>query len=154
MINTKKELIKFLAWTRNGTAFCTTWLLILIVLTSPLSQSDMLSKAFIGELILWTMGGAIIFSAVFTRLFIRKLTFTPRLTLFMLIFSMYECAFFYSAGIFGTKGSIGEWGIFVLTVLVLYLICIIIYNISSRKQCIEYADALLKYQQKRRNENE
>ena len=150
----KHELYKFLAWMRNGTAFCTTWFLILILLYNSIYNITSLSTNLLVKLILLSMGGVFLFNLFFTGLFIKKWSFTKRLTGFMLVLSVYECFCFYSLNIFQKTGTVLEWIIFVGIILVLYLCCIAIYHQYSKKQGEIYTKSLQAYQEKRRIEHE
>ena len=129
MKNNKNDIIKFFVWMRNGIAFCTTWLLII-----------------------W-IGGVLIFNILFTKVFIKNWTFTKRLTCFMVLLSLYECLNFYWMGFFSGIGTFIQWLVFIGIICVLYFICIAIYQRYSNKQGEIYTQALIKYQQQRRNVN-
>ncbi len=90
-----------------------------------------------------------IFNLLFTRILIRKWSFTKRLTIFMLSISAYECAGFYWLGFFRGKGTFLQWLVFVGIVCGLYFCCIVIYRHYSKRQGEIYTQALKKYQQQR-----
>lgn len=153
MSKRKTELLKFLVWMRNGTAFCTTWFLILILVFNSMFDIPSVSTNKLINLILLSMGGVFLFNLFFTCLFIKSWSFTKRLTGFMIGISIYECFCFYSLGIFQKSGSILEWIIFIGIVLVLYFCCIAMYQQYSKKQGELYTRSLQVYQEKRRIEN-
>lgn len=153
MYKCRKDLVKFLVWMRNGTAFCTTWFLILILIYNSFYNIPVISTHMLIKLIFLNIGGVFLFNLFFTCLFIKKWSFIKRLTGFMIAISLYECFGFYLLGFFHTQGTLIEWLIFVGIVLVLYFCCITIYQLYSKKQGELYTKSLQAYQQKRRIEN-
>ena len=153
MCKSKEELQKFLVWMRNGTAFCTTWFLILILAFSSIFHVAAISANILIRMVLLSLGGVFLFNVFFTGLFIQRWSFIKRLTGFMIVISFYECLCFYSLDFFRSHGTIVEWTIFAGIVLALYFCCIAIYQQYSRKQGEIYTKSLQAYQQKRRIEN-
>ena len=154
MNKTKKEFLKFLSWTRNGICFCTTWFLVLLILIHFLYEIPTFSTLFLAKMFGVIIGGVIIFNSLFTSLFIKNWSFTTRLTLFMIVISIYQCFCFYSLSIFQTKGSWGEWSIFIGLVLFFYFCSLGLYHIYSRKQGELYTKSLQEYQLKRTSDSE
>ena len=146
----KQQLSQFFTWLRNGTCFCFTWFLLLLVLLYLYYGKDSISTMGLLKLFVLSFGGVLLFCLLFTNLLIRKWLFTTRLTCFMICITLYECIGFYWLGIFSTKGSLGQWGIFMAIVLCLYFICIAIYHQYSKKKGELYTQALQTYQEKRR----
>jgi len=153
MYKCKDDFQKFLVWMRNGTAFCTTWFLILMLLYNSINNIPAISTNILIKLILLSSGGVFLFDFFFTTLFIKRWSFIKRLTGFMILISLYECFCFYSLGYYQHFGSIIEWIIFAGIVLALYFCCIAIYQQYSKKQGEIYTKSLQAYQQKRRSEN-
>lgn len=153
MYKYKEDFLKFLVWMRNGTAFCTTWFLILMLVYNSFFNIPAISTNILIKLILLSFGGVFLFNLFFTCLFIKKWRFIKRLTGFMIVMSLYECLFFYSLEFFRGSGTIIEWIVFTTIVLVLYFCCIAIYQRYSKKQGEIYTKSLKAYQQKRRMEN-
>lgn len=153
-MNTKKELITFFLWLRNGTCFVVTWFLILILIAGRITGADTISMVHLRKILFGAAGGVLIFCLSFTGLFIRKSGFTARLTFFMTAISVYEILFFYNIGFFKDAGHFYQWLLFFTIVLSLYFICIAIYVSIRKKKSKSYTLALQKYQQKRRMENE
>lgn len=149
MKNSKKDVIQFLTWMRNGIAFCTSWFLILWLLYNRAYGIENVATDGLIKMILFVAGGVFLFCVTFTRVVIKKWKFLSRLTCFMVLISVYECVAFYSMGIWGRSGSAMEWVGFAVVILVLYLVCIGIYKVYSRKQGELYTQALQKYQYKR-----
>ncbi len=154
MKNNRKNITQFLVWTRNGTAFCTTWFLILWLIASYLSNQQSLSVHKLTQMILLSLGSVIIFNLLFTQILIKKWSFTGRLTIFMLLISAYECFAFYRMDLFISRGSFTQWGIFAGIIFILYLLCIALYVRYSKRKGALYTQALKDYQQQRRIENE
>lgn len=152
-MNTQKELTTFFIWLRNGTCFVVTWFLILELIVSWISGTDTISVVNLTKTIIFTMGGVLIFCVAFTRLFIRKLGFTVRLTFFMTVITIYEILFFYNIGLFTDAGVFHQWLLFFAIVLCFYFICLAIYGGYRKKKSELYTVALHKYQQERRNVN-
>jgi len=145
----KKENIKqFFVWFRNGVSVCTLWFLLLLLLRNYTLGIEEIKTDTILKLILSVAGGVLGFCICFCPTFIKRWNFQTRLTAFMLFVSVYECVCFYWLGIFQTKGSVGQYAIFVGIVLVCYLASIGIYTVYSRKKGALYTDALKKYQEK------
>ena len=149
----KEEFLKFLVWMRNGTAFCTTWFLILMLVYNSIYNIPSISTNILIKLILLSFAGVFLFNLFFTCLFIKKWSFVKRLSGFMIVISLYECLCFYSLDFFQSAGTVIGWIIFVGIVLILYFCCIAIYQQYSKKQGEIYTKSLQTYQQKRRIEN-
>lgn len=145
----KNELIRFGIWTRNGIAFCTTWFLILLLVYNRIFHISTVRTNSLIRLFLWIVGGVLLFNSIFTRLFLKKWGFTGRLTCFMCIISLYDCLGFYWLGFFRESGTIIQWTAFIGIVLVLYLICIVIYQKYTKKRGEIYTRKLREYQSKR-----
>lgn len=150
----KKDIIQFLIWMRNGTAFCTSWFLILWLIYNYSLNIEAISTDSLAKLLAFVIGGVFLFSSVFTRLFIKKWSFIKRLTCFMILISAYECAGFYYIGFFTGKGTPALWFCFAGIILLCYTSCVAIYQVYSRKQGKLYTQALQKYQQERGAEYE
>lgn len=153
-MNTKNELKTFLVWLRNGTCFAVTWFLILELIVRWACGAETLSVTSLTKTIIWTIGGVFVFDVVFTRLFFRKIGFTARLTIFMTIIIIYEIVFFIHMGFFKDADLFYLWIPFFMIVLALYFICLAIYANYRKKKIDIYTQALQKYQQGRRHENE
>ncbi len=153
-MNTKKELKTFFIWLRNGTCFAVTWFLILELIVRWISGADTISIVNLTKIFFWTVGGVLIFCVTFTRLFVRKLGFTARLTFFMTTIAIYEILFFYNIGLFTDAGTARQWLLFFAIVLCLYFTCLAIYGCYRKKKTKLYTLALQKYQQERRIVNE
>ena len=154
MKNKKTDIIRFFVWMRNGTAFCTTWFLILVLAYSCIFDIQEISTNLLIKMIILILGGVFIFSILFAKSFIKKWSFTKRLTVFMVLFSVYECFGFYWVGLFAGKGTWVQWVVFIGIVCGLYFFCIAIYRRYSKKQGEIYTQALQKYQEKRIIENQ
>lgn len=150
----KQELLRFGTWMRNGTSFCTTWFLILVLIYGYIHKIPHILTDSLFKMLLLTIGGVFLFSLCFTKLFIRKWSFIKRLSCFMVSLCIYQCIGFYWLGIFTSAGNILMWGTMLGIVLVLYFCCIIIYHRYCQKKGALYTESLLAYQQKRRLENE
>lgn len=153
MKNQKKEMVQFFIWLRNGSAFCVTWLLILLLLYSHLYQIESVPVSGLTKMVFWVIGAVFLFCVFFTRFLVKNWRFVTRLTGFMLLFGAYESAGFYWMGIFRTVGSVAQWLIFAGIIVVLYFLCIGIYQHFSKKQGVAYTQALQQYQVKRSVEN-
>lgn len=149
MYRYKDDFLKFLVWMRNGTAFCTTWFLILMLVFNSIYNIPAISTNILIKLILLSFGGVFLFNLFFTCLFIKKWSFIKRLTGFMIVISLYECLCFCSLEVFQSSRAIVKWIIFVGIVLILYFCCIAIYQQYSKKQGEIYTKSLQAYQQKR-----
>ncbi len=149
MRDKKKDVIQFLTWMRNGTAFAVTWMLILVLLYCQMFRYQTIPANDLTKMLLLMVGGVFIFCLFFARLFFKKWSFIKRLTCFMILIALYECAGFYWVGIFTEKGTIAQWLIFFGIVFGLYGCCIAIYQRYSKKQGAIYTQALQKYQQQR-----
>lgn len=146
----KQQLSQFYTWLRNGTCFCFTWFLLLLLIFNGVLQRDTLSTSGLWKLFLLSLGGTFLFCLFFTRLLLKKWLFSTRLTGFMVCVSIYECFGLYWLGIFQTTGTLGQWTVFIGIVLCLYLICIILYQLYSRKMGDIYTRALQEHQERRR----
>lgn len=145
----KSEMIRFAVWTRNGVAFCTTWFLILILAYHSIFHIQNISTNGLMKAVLLIIGGVLIFNLSFTRIMIKKLNFTMRLTCFMCAVSLYECLGFYWIGFFKGRGTAVRWMLFIGIILILYFICAVLYQKYSKKQGEIYTRGLQKYQMER-----
>ncbi len=152
MNKTKKELKKFFVWSRNGICYCTTWFLILLLVCSKIYDTSSFSTIFLMKMIGLIIGGVLIFNTLFTSLIIKKWNFTTRLTIFMLIISIYQCVSFYLLSLFQTVGSVTEWLIFITIVLLFYFASLVIYHFYSKRKGEIYTKSLHAYQSKRKSE--
>ena len=150
---TKNDLIQFLTWTRNGISFCSCWFLILWLIFNYSFGIKNIATDNLIRMMFFIIGGVLIFSSVFTRLFFKKLLFVTRLSIFMIVFCVYECAVFYGTGFFQGSGSPALWLVFFGSILISYFVCIIIYHFYSNKKGELYTQALQAYQLKRREVN-
>lgn len=146
----KQQISQFFTWLRNGTCFCFTWFLLLLTLLYLYYGKDTISTMGLLKLFMLSFGGVLLFCLLFTSLVFKKWLFVTRLTCFMICITLYECVGFYWLGIFSTKGTLRQWGIFMAIVLCLYFICIAIYHQYSKKKGELYTQALQTYQKKRR----
>lgn len=150
----KSEIIRFAVWMRNGVAFCTTWFLILILVYNYIFNIQNISTNGLMKVVLLIIGGVLIFNLSFTRIIIKKLNFMMRLTCFMCAISLYECLGFYCLGFFKGKGTAVQWLIFIGIILILYFICVVVYQKYSKKQGEIYTKGLQKYQIERSMQHE
>ena len=146
----KNDIIIFFIWLRNGSAFCISWLLILLLTYHYIFDLPSITTDLLTKMVTLTVGGVFIYSLLFTKLFIKKWSFIKRLTCFMLLIAPYECAGFYWVGFFTGQGSFIQWIIFISLILCLYFICILIYQAYSKNQGELYTQALENYQKERR----
>lgn len=58
----KNEFLKFLTWLRNGTTFCITWFLILILIFNTIYDIPSISTNKLIELIFLCMGAVFLFN--------------------------------------------------------------------------------------------
>ncbi len=153
-MNIKKELKTFFIWLRNGICFAFTWLFFLRLIASKVSGIETISVTQLTDMLLWTIGGVLLFCIAFRKLLIRNAGFTARLTLFMALITAYEAGYFYHEGLFAGSGHTYEWVIFAVLVIFMYLICLAIYSLYRKKKGELYTFALQKYQQERKAVNE
>lgn len=142
----KAGIKQFFIWFRNGVSFCTTWLLILFLLRNQLLGIETIKTTTLCKLLVSVVGGVFLFCVAFLPAMLKKWSFVKRLTLFMSIFSVYECVCFYWLELFQTSGSLLQYGLFVGIVLFCYFLCIGIHVIYGRKKRVVYTAALRKYQ--------
>ena len=62
MYKYKEDFIKFLVWMRNGTAFCTIWFLILMLVYNSIYNIPTISTNILIKLILLSFGGVFLFN--------------------------------------------------------------------------------------------
>lgn len=149
----KNDVLQFIVWMRNGTAFCTSWFLFLLLVYNYFCGIQTITTNSLIKMMFFVMGGVFMFCVLFTRLFIKKWRFLSRLTGFIILICIYECAVFYWMGIFAENGTSIEWLVFIGIILMSYLLCVGIYRLYSKKKGELYTEALQKYQQQRRVEN-
>lgn len=157
-MNTKKEIITFFTWFRNGTCFAFTWFMFLHIIMCWVSElwidgTQSLSLEKLTFIFLGTAGAVLIFCLVFTKLIIRKLGFTARLSIFMALITIYELLCLRHMGVFTHLCSY-QLLLFLAFIAPSYLICLVIYNIYRKKKGELYTSALQKYQRERQSVNE
>lgn len=146
----KDKIKNFLAWMRNGISFSFTWLMLLLVGRNCLYQIDTVSTEMLVELFGLTAGGTFLFTLFFSKLFFTRMLFVPRLTGFMITFSIFECMCFYHMGFFVTDGSLVKWGGFIAILFISYGLCLISNYLYGKKHEALYTNALHKYQEGRK----
>lgn len=149
----KQEIIKFLIWFRNGSAFCISWLLILSLIYFGFSNVAAIPIEFFIKLVILSMGGVLLFCVMFTKLLLRKCPFTLRLSIFFAGISVLEWNGLYWMGIFNRIATASECVFTASMLLGLYFVCVAIYSRYRKKTSMKYTDALLMYQKKRSDEN-
>lgn len=157
-MNIKKELKTFFTWFRNGSCFLFTWFVLLKIITSYAVDLWMTGKQSISVdkltfMLFGTMGAVLIFCLIFTNLIIRKAGFTVRLTIFMIIITVYEILCFNYIGVF-THFDFFRIILLLAFITLMYLICLGIYAIYRKKKGELYTIALQKYQNERKALNE
>jgi len=139
---------------RNGFAFVFSWLVILITIIGILEGGKAIRiNAILGAALI-SLVGVICFVIFFSDAFIRNKSFIFRLTFAAIVFVPSEIAGLYIAGFFSNRGNLGQWFIFTGLVVAFYGICVLIDNTIYKKQGKKYTVELLKYQEKRRNDND
>ena len=154
MHNSKKNIIQFMVYMRNGIAYAVTWFFILILIYNKLCNHQAISTDGLIKMMVWIAGAVFMFNLLFTRFIIKKWNFMTRLTIFMVSICMYEGAGFYWLRVFNHKGAVFQWMVFNGIVLAIYLLCIVIYRRYSKRQGEIYTQALQQYQQKRCIQNQ
>lgn len=153
MKNHKKDIIQFLTWMRNGTAFCTTWFLILILVYNSFFGIQNIQTESLIKMVLWIVGAVFLFNLFLSVFIIKKWRFIKRLSCFMVSISLYECLGFYWIGLWSESGTAMEWLTFIGVILALYFVCIAIYQQYSKRKETIYTEALQEYQKQRSIEN-
>lgn len=105
----EKDIIHFLTWMRNGIAYATTWFLILILLYNKLHNHQAISTDSLIKMVLWLMGSVFMFNLLFTHIIIKRWNFLLRLSVFMILISLYELLGFYWLGVFPNNISPINW---------------------------------------------
>ena len=142
------EMLKII---RNAASFVFTWLCALAVIFSLIGGRKELGVAFLLKTLGFSMATAIIFAAAFGKVLIRNKGFVFRLNLFLIFFLPVEIWWLYAVGIFATAGSIRQWMLFGILVLILYLTCLFLDVFYFRKQGEKYTYELKEYQERRLN---
>lgn len=149
----KTELTKFFTWLRNGICFTVTWLLLLMIITGSVAgNNNFINCTRAAWLLVFCTVGVLIFCVCFTKLFIRKMQFTARLSIFMALIAVYQLVFGYIAGIF-THFCSYQIILFISIISVSYLVCFGFYLVFRKKAGELYTNALHEYQKKRASEN-
>ena len=149
-----EKLKTFLIWMRNGICISFTWLIALLLLRNTVAGIEGISTLFLWQLLLFVIGGALIFTLLFSSILFRRAGFVPRLTAFLLLFGIYESICFYQFGLFQKQGSLLQWMIFAGIILVLYILSVGIFLICREKKGAEYTAALKQYQQEQMKQPE
>jgi len=144
----KNSIKQFFIWFRNGMSFATTWFLLLLLIRNQLLGVETMQTDTLCKLLVSIAGGVLLFCVAFLPTMLKKWSFLKRLTLFMSIFSIYECICFYWMGVFCTMGGMIQYGIFAGLVLICYVLCLGINRAYGKKKGEVYNQALRKYQGK------
>ena len=137
----KKEIKRFAVWFRNGTAFVSSWLILMIGVYCKSVSYETVKTDTLLQIILWSAGASLIFGLCFTGVLIRLKSFTMRLAVFMTAIYAYDYLTF--TLMFGVAFS---KMLLMLFVLLLFLSCIAIYAAYSRKKGEQYTQALHEFQ--------
>lgn len=137
------DLKKFGIWFRNGSCFCITWLLIIVLACCFILQVDVIRIDFLIKMVVASVGGVFIFCFFFQRFFIKKWSFEQRLTGFIITIGIYECLAFYWSELFRKNGSLLQWILFFL-----YSVSLTIYKFYCKKRGTLYTEALQEYKKK------
>ena len=149
MKNSKKDIIQFMIWMGNGTAYAVSCFLILLLIYNKLCNHQAVSTDGLIKMMVWAVGAVFIFNLLFTLFIINNWIFMTRLTIFIFSFCLYEGVGFYWLRVFIRKDAVFKWLAFIGIVFALYLICVVIYWKYSKKQGKIYTQALRQYQQER-----
>ena len=144
----KTELKRLAVWLRNGTAFVSSWLVLMVGVYCNLVSHETVKTDTLLQLILWSAGASLIFGLCFTGVLIRSKSFTLRLAVFMTAIYAYDYLTF--TLMFGVAFS---KMLLTLIVLLLFLSCLAVYAVYSRKKGEQYTQALHEYQRQRRMQN-
>lgn len=140
----------FLNWIRNGTSFLVTWFVFLIIVFGYIFDIDSLKIETLFKIFILSFGAVFIFTLLFSKVIIKKINFSVRLTIFMVLIAIYQFVGFYWIGLFVDNVNIGQLVIFLSTILISYFISMGIYSVYSKKCSDVYTNALHKYQQQRK----
>ena len=153
MHNSKKNIIQFMVYMRNGIAYTVSCFFILILIYNKLCNHQVISTDGLIKMMVWTVGAVLMFNLLFTRFIIKKWSFMTRLIIFMVSICLYEGAGFYWLRVFIRKGAKFQWMVFTGIVFAIYLFCIVLYRKYSKRQGEIYTQALQQYQRKRSIQN-
>ena len=152
MNTSKNNLLRFFVWLRNGFCFGTAWLMLLAVVYCRINGVSALGVSAITDIMLFSFGGALLFSLWFSPFPFRKMSFIARLSGFFPTFAALELLFFYSIGLFSKSNTTLPTAlIFIGIVLALYLCCILLDRLYYKKTSKKYNESLKKYQTERRS---
>lgn len=149
----KQELRKTFLWTRNGTAFAVTWILMLLLAAGHALNVSAISISLLTKMVLLVAGGAFLFSVSFTRLIFLRWKFIGRLSFFFAALGFYQTAGLCWLGFLGENSTMQQWLIYGFTVVAFYLSCLVIFQVYSKSKKKAYTRALNEYQKKGENRN-
>lgn len=144
----RTNIRQFLIWLRNGTSFAMLWFLILLLIRNYALGIETFTTFFLLKLLVIVFGGVLLFSFCFFPACLKRRRFQGRLTLFMVTFSIYECFAFRWLGLWTGVGKLLQYVAFAAVVLVMYLICLAIFERYSKKKGELYTKALEAYKKK------
>ena len=130
---------------RNGIAFTFSWLILLIVIASLFSGTESISVSTIIKVFALCVWGVFSFIISFKFEKVTKRGFIFSLTLFYILFIPVEVLLFYLLGMFKSSGSLIQWIIFGIIVLVAYLAALFIDIFVFRKKEKLYTEKIREY---------
>jgi len=130
---------------RNGIAFTFSWLILLIVIASLFSRTESISVSTIIKVFALCVWGVFSFIISFKFEKVTKRGFIFSLTLFYILFIPVEVLLFYLLGMFKSSGSLIQWSIFGIIVLVAYLAALFIDIFVFRKKEKLYTEKIREY---------
>ena len=130
---------------RNGIAFTFSWLILLIVIASLFSGTESISVSTIIKVFALCVWGVFGFIISFKFEKVTKRGFIFSLTLFYILFIPVEVLLFYLLGLFKSSGSLIQWIIFGIIVLVAYLAALFIDIFVFRKKEKLYTEKIREY---------
>ena len=130
---------------RNGIAFTFSWLILLIVIALLFSGAETISVSAIIKVFALCVWGVFSFIISFKFEKVTKRGFIFSLTLFYILFIPVEVLLFYLLGLFKSSGSLIQWIIFGIIVLVAYFAALFIDIFVFRKKEKLYTEKIREY---------
>jgi len=138
----------FLLNFRDKTMFIFSWLVFVWLVFYSFQGKIEISVIVIWQLFILSVSGSFLFNLIFSHLIFKKMSFTWRLTCFIISFAILESFLIYYFQLFGITKLI-EWGIFLSIIILQYFISLGIFQIYKTKTGKHYTNLLKHYQERK-----
>jgi hypothetical protein len=130
------------------TVFVFSWLVFIWLIFYSSQGINEISIFVLWQLFILSLSGSALFNLIFSGIIFKKLSFTWRLTYFIISCAILESVLIYNFQLFGITKLI-EWALFLLIIFIQYFASLGIFQIYKIKSGKRYTGLLKQYQERR-----